>query len=264
MPNLGALSSVTARGRKAVEGQAAVLDQEFNGVPTMIGDLNIGRYAEPKYFVHIFNVGPIAQRITKPWCPGGFFDVPACPKGQPYIEAKKFQDVIQERVGIQGSNEFTFRGKDSRFYVQDALNPDDPQGDWKTCRRASSSLSTNMGTNLYRLGYFWTTSNPPESEAVDFIRKYMEDHFNSLIQEANSLHITKKDNEISNVHRAAADWFGISTDWHTTHHSTVPCEGCGLLIPPQTIIHSCGCVRDWQGAIATGMRTKEQFEASRK
>lgn len=260
MPNLGALTSVTGKGKKAIEGQAGVLDAEFNGVPTMIGDMNIGRYVDPKYFVHIYNLGPIEQRISKPWLPGGSILIPACPKAQPYIEATKFPDVIQEKVGIQGSNEFTFRGRDARFYVQDALNPDDPQGSWKTANRPSSATSTNMGTNLYRLGVFWSVQNPPEQEAVDATRKFMESYFNSLIQEANSLHITKKDNEIGSLHRHAADWFGVSTDWHTTHYATVPCEGCGALIPPQTIIHSCGCVRNWEEAVKKGMRTKAQYE----
>lgn len=264
MPNLGALTSVSGKGKKTVEGQAAILDQEFNGVPTMIGDMNLGRYVDPKYFVHIWNLGPIEQRITRGWCPGGSILIPACPKGRPYIEVMKFPDVIQEKVGLQSSNEFTFRGRDARFYVQDALNPDDPQGSWKTASRTASSVSTNMGTNLYRLGVFWTIEDSPEEEAVAAVRKLMEGYFNSLIQEANSLHITKKDNEIGSLHRHSAEWFGVATEWHTTHHATVPCEGCGTLIPPQTIIHSCGCVRDWEAALKKGMRTRQQYEEATK
>ena len=263
MANLGALTSTSNKGKNTIEKQAEVLSQEFNGVPTMIGDMNMVR--EPKYHVYVYNVGPHSQFVTTNWGSvsqyGKGFHVPACPKGEPYVIALKVDDVLQEKVGLQGSNEFTFRGRDARFYVQDALNPDDPQGSWKTVRPQSPN-TTNMGTNLYNWGYFWAIENPPTKEQLEAARKRMEAHFNSLIEEANALNVSRRDNEIGKTHRMAAEYFGISSAWHMVHTASISCPGCGQAIPPETIVHSCGFVRDWERAIRGGMRTREQYEAS--
>jgi hypothetical protein len=172
-----------------------------------------------------------------------------------------FPDVIQEKVSLQGSNEFSFRGRDAKFYVQDAINPDDPQGNWKTVRPINQGLTTNMGTNLYNWGVFWTVNNPPEEEALEKAKLRLESHLNELIIEANSLHLTKKDNEIGFTHRKAAQYFGLETEWYQIRKSKQSCPGCGEMIPFGIPMHKeCGAIFDKKRVLALGLRTKEQLE----
>jgi hypothetical protein len=200
--------------------------------PRMIGDMNAAR--EVKFYIYVYNVGPIEHHIARPWAhitpSGKEIVIPACKPGKPYGEPLLIPDVVQEKTFVSGSNEFGTRGVDGKFLAQDALNPDDPTGSWKSVRPINQGLTTNIGTNLYNFGCFWTLANPPEPEAVAKAKERLTEYANAMIVEANNMHIQKRDNEIGFVHRKMAEYLGVETEWHQVYSAKIACPGCGEAI----------------------------------
>ena len=259
-----ALPTATMRSENpdAVARAARTLERSKNGPMVMQGDMNARR--EPQFYIYIYNVGPTTQDIPRPWAIGGRIHVPSCPLGQDYIEAYKIPDIVQENAGITGSNEIVIRGRDGRFYAQDALNPDEPQGDWRSKTVINKGLSTSMGTNLYNYGLFWTTSNPPEPEAVDAARKRWLKTSNELIEQGTTYWVAQQDtkysgDKVGNLHHLAADWLQIETDWHRRFEPKKACPGCGEQLSMSAVIcKSCSATFDWAKAVSLGLRTKQQ------
>lgn len=252
-------------GGDAVKAAKSIQDSQ-TAPPRMIGDMNAAR--EVKYYIHIFNLGPFEHRIARPWAhvtmAGKELVIPPCVPGKPYSEPVNVPDVVQEKSGISGSNEFGVKGVDGKFLAQDALNPDDPTGSWKNMRPINQGLTTNIGTNLYNFGCFWTLANPPEKEAVASVKARMEQFFNDKVTEASTLWIAQQDpkyngDRVSSVHHKIADYFGIETDWHRKFTARKPCPGCGESISENAIVClRCPATFDWPKAVSLGLRTKQQ------
>jgi hypothetical protein len=206
------------------------LEKQMSDPPRMVGDMNAGR--EIKYWVYIFNLSAIEQRIQRPWAHGGCVVIPAREEGKEYSEPYAIPDVIQEKRFVSGASEFSTVGRDGKFYAQDVLNPDDPMGDWKSVRPINQGQTTNIGTNLYNFGCFWTLSNPPEPKALAKAKERMEAFYNQKLQEAETLYAAQQDpkyngDRVGLVHHTAADYFKIETVWHRKFTATQDCPGCG-------------------------------------
>jgi hypothetical protein len=238
------------------------LRKQHDAPPRMLGDMNAGR--EVKFYIHIYNLGPIEHRIERPWAIGGRIVIPACLPGQDYSESVNIPDVVQEKTFVSGSNEFGTRGVDGKFLAQDALNPDDPTGSWKSVRPINQGLTTNIGTNLYNFGCFWTLASPPEAEAVASVKSRMEKFFNDKITEAGTFWVAQQDSKyngdrVSVVHHTIADYFGIETDWHRKFKSRKPCPGCGESLAENAVCClRCPATFDWNKSVKLGLRTKQQ------
>jgi hypothetical protein len=247
---------------EAVAKATRALEMDKNGPIRMISDLNTMR--EPKYYIYIWNVGPIEHTIPRSWAANGRLLIPACPPDKEYSEPVTLPDVIQEPVGIPGSNELRFAGRDGRFYVQDALNPDDPTGSWKTNHAIDTGRSTNMGTNLYPWGVFWSLDNPPTKEQIAKAKERLTLNCNRLITEGDSLWIAQQatgyqGDRVGHTHHVAAEWLQIETAWHRKYRRKNPCPGCGELLDEGVIIcPKCPATFDWARAVALGLRTKKQ------
>lgn len=261
-----ATARVESLNPEAVAKAAQTLQRSVNGPLVMQGDMNAQR--DPKFFIYIYNCGPTEQNIPRPWAIGGRIHIPACPRDKDYIEALKIPDIIQENAGIMGSNEIVIRGRDGRFYAQDAINPDDPQGSWKSTNKINSGLSTNMGTNLYRYGLFWSTSNPPEKEAIEKARLLWNETASELIAQGNELWTAQQDpkyagDRVGKLHKLAAAWLDVETSWHRKLEIKKVCPSCGEQIPQAAIIcRHCDATLDWGLAVQLGRRTKKQAEDS--
>jgi hypothetical protein len=65
-------------------------------------------------------------------------------------------------------------------------------------------------------------------------------------------------------HRLALRRRGQVRDWDKPQETLTDCQGCGEKIRPNVIVHTCGAVRDWDKAIALGMKKAEDRPQPKK
>jgi hypothetical protein len=231
------------------------------------GDANLRH--EPKFYVKIFNLAGFEHRVERPWVHpqriGNMIVIKACEPGQPYSEPFVIPDIVQMRTERPGSVELGVRGVDGRFLAQDALNPDDPQGNWKTMRPIPAGQAANEGTNLYNFGVFWTIAAEPSEEELFTARERLEATYNRLIDEANllSLEGAAGTKMIGHLHRRAANYFGVDVEWNKRFHQKIECPECGAAnIPTASVCSKCPMVFNWDKALKNGLRTKAQAVAA--
>lgn len=245
-------------------------DPQYRGMPRISGDANLRR--EPMGFVFIYNVSPIEHKIERPWVSECFDSngrplgknviLKPCPPGEEYSKPFVIPDPLQEVTPrIAGSPEMIAKGVDAKFYAQDAICPDQPHANWKTLRPMNAADMGGEGTNLYRLGAFWSTSNPPEPEAVAKARERLTQTFNEEIRKANALAAANKAHEITNIQHLAADYLHVNVPWHQKYRPEVECPGCGDFVPAGIARHmkpDCKWVFDKHKAWSGGQATKKE------
>lgn len=247
--------------------------REMNDNFIFVGDANLTHI--PQFWVGIFNVSNIEHRIERPWVHptrrGQLILIPACEDDQPYGKPFIIPDIIQTPIERAGSWELSTRGVDGRFLAQDALNPEDMRGSYKTVRPASEGLMRNEGTNLYHLGCFWITAPTveeliPTQDELDLANDRLDARANLLIQEASLFYLQGAQGiqQIGNLHRWAANRFpDVEVEWNKKYTRRMPCPECGAaLMPTAAVCTKCPCVINWTRAIERGLRTKEQAIAA--
>jgi hypothetical protein len=242
--------------------------REYGDNFVFTGDANLTH--QPAYWVRIWNVSDIEQRIERPWVmpghAGKIIVVPAREEGQRISKPFIIPDIVQVPVFRAGSAEMGTRGVDGKFLAQDAINPEDMKGSWRTVRTVLAASLANEGTNLYWWGLFWDRTPgldknvPPEEEAVAAAVKRLETNYNRLIEEANLLALDpKKVGEIGHTHRRAANYFGRSFNWNMRYERQNPCTNCGTSLPVSASrCYQCKRVIDWTRALADGTATEEE------
>jgi hypothetical protein len=266
VPANASLLGGTPKARKGAE----IFNREKNDNFVFTGDANLIR--EPKFFIAIFNVSDMEQRVERPWLNpskrGKIMLIPACEKHERHGKPFLIPDIVQLPTGSSGSWEISARGVDGKFLAQDALNPEEPVGNWTTVRDRLEAESANEGTNLYHLGCFWekVALEPPyepSEEAVDTAIVRLERTYNRWIEEANLLALAggMKVMEIGHTHRRAANYFGRSFTWNMRYEKQNQCPNCANPVP-QTASRcfQCKYVFDWTRALTTGVATVEEAE----
>lgn len=265
-------TATIASGTPNAARMTATKHREMNDNFIFTGDANLTH--TPQFWVGIFNVSDIEHRVERPWVHPGrrgqMILIPACETDQPYGRPFVIPDVVQTPVERPGSWELSTRGVDGKFLAQDALNPEDPRGSYKTVRPIGEGTAANEGTNLYRLGCFWITAPSieelvPDQEQLDLARSRLEARYNELINEANLLHMQGPQGiqQIGNLHRRAATYFNLSFPWNERYARKVQCPECNAaLSPTASICSNCQTVLNWTTAIERGLRTPEQAIAA--
>lgn len=229
------------------------------------GNANVAR--KPDYYVRIFNVGDMEHKIERPWVnynpaqKAKIIIIPACVKGEPYSKPFVINDVVQTPIRNILTNEMDTRGVDGKFLAQDALNPEDPRGSWKTVRQMNPTQLMNEGTNLYNWGCFWTLNEVPSEEELQAASEKRDAYYNHLIEEAKALWMggDSGKKQIGFTHRKAASYFGLEFEWNQLYKATSNCDECDSVIPVKaSVCPKCGNVRNWEQAIARGLKTPEQ------
>jgi hypothetical protein len=261
----------TPKARK----QSEIWERETNGDFIFTGDANLRHV--PEFYVGIWNVSDIEQKIERPWVSPGAsrkcIIIPAKLEGERYSRPFLIPDILQEPVYKAGSSEVGVRGVDGKFLAQDALNPEDMRGSWKTVRPTAEAALYNEGTNLYHLGLFWeiagpTGENPPSEDAVRTAEKRLEATYNRLVQQANLLFMqgAKGQIEIGSLHRHAANYLRVNVPWNQQFERQNQCPSCGRALPvtaPRCAgPNGCGHVFNWEQALATGVATLEEATAA--
>lgn len=254
-------NAVIASGTRNARRLTRAKMVEMNPEPEGILDANIRR--KPEYYVYIYNVSTMEQRVARPWAHPELI-IPACEPDQPYSQPAVLPDIVQDRIDRIGSWDIGIRGVDGKFLAQDALHPDLMGGDWKSYRRIGSANAANLGTDLYALGCWWSLNNPPTEEEVDTARERLADTYRREIQAANALQMQGKAEEITPMMHRAADFFDLQLSWHTELAAKQVCPGCGEKVAVGMVRHmpkdKCGYVFDWNRAIRAGMATKKEAD----
>jgi hypothetical protein len=254
--------SATPNARRLTE----TMNREKNYGFVFNGDANLRH--EPRYFVKIYNLSEFEHKVERPWVHpqrfGNLIVIPECLPGEPYSKPFRIPDIVQMRTERPGSVELGVRGVDGRFLAQDALNPDDPTGNWKTMKPIPAGQAMNEGTNLYNFGVFWTIEDEPTPEELAKARERLEGTYNHLIEEANLLALegAKGMSAIGHLHRRAANYFGINTDWNRKFTRKIECPECGAAnIQTASVCSACPMVFSWERALRNGLRTAVQAQA---
>jgi hypothetical protein len=267
-------ASISMGTKKTRQGEE-IKHKEHNDNFIFTGDANLRH--TPKYWVRIFNVSGLEQRIERPWVmpghAGKVIVIPAADDGEETGNPFVIPDIVQMPVDRAGSWELGTRGVDGRFLAQDAINPEEPSGNWRTVRTRLESMSANEGTNLYHWGCFWDVTKgldldqEADQEAVKTAIERMEANYNRLIDEANMLALGDKDQirQIGATHRRAANYFGLSFTWNIRHERKASCPNCGRDLPKtasRCFHDGCKFVINWERALAQGMASKEEAIAA--
>jgi ribosomal protein S27AE len=258
MPRVTAVISSDSRNARRLTRSKMM---EHNPEPEQISDANIRR--KPEFFVYIYNVSQIEQRIARPWAHPNLV-IPACEPDEPYGQPAVLPDIVQDRIDRPGSWDIGVRGVDGRFLAQDAIHPDLPGTDWKTYKPVPAGNAGSLGTDLYALGVWWSTNNPPTEEEVKTARDRLAATYRQQIQVANRLQMAGKSDEITPLMHRAADFFDLDLAWHTELTARQVCPGCGEKVPASMARHmpreKCGYVFDWNAALRSGVATKKEAD----
>lgn len=261
----------TPRSQRA----AGVKNNEANNNFVFTGDANLRHI--PEFYVGIWNVSDLEQKIERPWVTPGAsrkcIIVPAKADGERYSKPFLIPDILQEPVDRAGSWELGTRGVDGKFLAQDAINPEDMRGNWRTIRPTAEAALSNEGTNLYHFGLFWDIAGPlgedaPSEEAVRTAEKRLEATYNRLVQAANLLFMqgAKGQIEIGSLHRHAANYLRVNVPWNQQFERQNQCPSCGRALPvtaPRCAgPNGCGHVFNWEQALATGVASLEEAVAA--
>jgi hypothetical protein len=246
--------------------------QEFGDNYVFTGDANLTHV--PKYWVRIWNVSDIEQRIERPWVmpghAGKVLVISPREEGQQISKPFFIPDIVQVPVFRAGSAEMGTRGVDGKFLAQDALNPEDMKGSWRTVRTVLATSLANEGTNLYHWGLFWDRTkgvdkkDPPDADGMAMAIQRLEDNFNRLIDEAQTLSLAPATaNQIGATHRRAANYFKRSFNWNMRYERQNPCPNCGTSLPLTTSrCYQCKKVFDWTRALADGTASEAEAIAA--
>lgn len=234
-----------------------------NGAFIFNGDANMRH--EPAYYVKIYNLSEFEHRVERPWVHpqrlGNLIVIPACEPGKQFSRPFLIPDIVQMRTERPGSLEIGTRGVDGKFLAQDAINPDDPTGNWRTMRPIPAGQAANEGTNLYNFGIFWTILDEPGAEELSIARERLEATYNHLIEEANLLALegARGTSQIGHLHRRAANYFGIDVEWNKRFTRKIECPECGEPnVPTASVCRKCPMVFSWERALRNGVRTAAQ------
>jgi hypothetical protein len=259
-------------GTPKAKATSETMSREKNGEFVFTGDANLSH--QPAFWVRIWNVSDLEQRIERPWVmpghAGKIIVVPAREQGQKISKPFFIPDIVQLPVFRPGSTEINTRGVDGKFLAQDALNPEDMKGSWKTVRTVLAASLANEGTNLYWWGLFWDRTQGPDKdepadpEAAAKAVERLEINYNRLIDEANIMALNPKTvAEIGHTHRRAANYFGRSFTWNMRYEKQNPCANCGTSLPlTASRCYQCKKVFDWTRALAEGTATEAEAIAA--
>lgn len=264
VPPTASISTGSDIARQATEQKK----REYGDNYVFTGDANLTH--QPAYWVRIWNVSDIEQRIERPWVMPGHAGkvIVIGPRldGQQLSKPFVIPDIVQVPVFRAGSAEMGTRGVDGKFLAQDALNPEDMRGSWRTVRTVLATSLANEGTNLYHWGLFWDRTqgvdknDPADPEAIAAAVKRLEANYNRLIDEAQLMSLDpKKIGEIGTTHRRAANYFGRSFTWNIRYEKQNPCANCGTSLPATASrCYQCKRVIDWTRALADGTASEEE------
>jgi hypothetical protein len=190
---------------------------------------------EPKYYVQIFNIGPIEHKVEKGTA--GTFIIPACELGEPYSKPLRIPHPWVDTYIMEMERKTHIVS--AEFMAQDIIRPT-IGADW------------SFGQNRDDLGCFWTRNEVPSPEELMKARGMLENTFRKLLTEATTIETTGNFNEITPLMRIAATYFQEDRSWNRIYRKQAECPNCGGQVKDGIISHSCGYIFDLDRALVGG------------
>lgn len=231
--------------------------------------------------IFIFNCSPDTFRIHHPM--SGIVTIHGCPEGKPYSKATEINGLIPYGVRTEmttaelrheSGRQFAidliglgaFKDQQKSLYMRGVFIAADNTFDPKKVK--SFKIGTPHGKHSYITLPEWVDLKigkcleEPTKEEVKAAQGRSRDWDRQLLAEADGLSDQGLQKEIQAEHRHAARRLGQVRKWDEPLHAMEDCEGCGQKILPSTVVHTCGAVRDWDKAIALGMRKADDRPGS--
>lgn len=239
-------------------------------VPPVPEELSDWSKAHP---VLIFNCSPDIFRVHHPMM--GVVTIHACPEGEPYSRVTEIPGLIPYGVRTEMTTA-ELRHESGRQFAVDLLG----LGAFKNAEKSlwkrgvfiaaantfdpKKVKSFRIGTPHGKASFItlpeWVDqklgkcSDEPTKEEIKAAQKRARDWDRELLAEGDMLSDQGMTKDIQPEHRYAARRLGQVRKWDEPLQAMIDCEGCGQKILPSTVVHTCGAVRDWDKAIALGMR----------
>lgn len=247
-------------------------------VPPVPEELSDWAKANP---VFIYNCSPDTFRIQHPML--GIVTIQGCPEGEPYGPPTEIPGLIPYGVRTEMTTA-ELRHESGRQFAIDLIG----LGAFKDAKKslwmrgvfiaASDTFNPNK-VKSFRIGSLhgkhsnitlpeWVDlkigkcSDEPTKAEIKAAQARARDWDRFLLSEGDALSDQNNVKDIQPEHRHAARRLGQNRPWDQPILSMVDCEGCGQKIAPSTVVHTCGAVRDWDKAIALGMRKAEDRPGS--
>ena len=219
----------------------------------------------PDFFVYIFNIAKQSYTVSRPPVLKAMV-IPARKDGEKYALATKLPSPLLIPKGNVDSNEIDINAMDTRRFAMDCINPDNLGID----QDAVITSLTNQGSNLGKLGVFWSLNAVPTAQELERATGRLEKNYRFLLEEARACEVSqpaKLSELLSPAHHAAAEYFHETFSWHNkaVHKDLCPrCGGLAVVGAPFHPLEGGGmCVGDWKAAIRAGVRSRAQaFEAT--
>ena len=225
-----------------------------------------------KYFVRVFNISRMGFSVDHPffraWRNGN--NIPACPPDKPYVEVARFPDIVIEKFVQSESGEVRSRGERGERIAMDIINPANLGIDQEQVLSPEAELFSGAGTcDLSKRGVFFISGHDtPTPEEIAKAKARMEKFYRVLITQARELNRSGHATSIGVEMHVAADYFKIHESWHTVAELAETCPNCGQDAPKDVPFHVIAggliCVRDWQKAVAAGVKTKADVPEDRR
>jgi hypothetical protein len=258
------------RGDSRTEELAAKNDKEIQPVPE-----EIERYSDEN-LIYIFNVSPYAHKIEHPSV--GVLVIPACKPGEKY-SAPAIVKGMQAYGVPTDMQTVDIRHDSGRLFALDilGLGPFRDQrnsllnqgvfiatGDTLDMNdREPYKMAPKVILNVPR----WVKrgkcpEEPTQRELKEANEKFAARDFALIaeadrFQDAGPANKEEGSNNIRGEHREALRRRGQRRVWDTVEETLKPCIGCGVLISPAVIVHTCGAVFNWDKAIELGIKKEE-------
>jgi hypothetical protein len=262
------------RGDSRTEELAAKNDKEIQPEP-----LENEEFAAT-HLIHIFNVSPYSHKIDHPSI--GSLTIPACEPGKKHSEPAIILGTMPYGVPTDMTTVEIRRDSGKLFALDiiglgpyknrkvsllkqgvfiasgDRLNLDDLVP-YKTGRAHGRDQIINVPRWVVRGE---SPSIPTAKELAEANRLFEQTDFEKIAEadrfhDAGPANKEEGSNNIGREHREALRRRNQKRVWDQPNETLKQCEGCGQMVSPAVVVHTCGAVFNWDKAIALGIKKEE-------
>jgi hypothetical protein len=112
------------------------------------------------------------------------------------------------------------------------------------------------------MGVFISSNRRPSKELLEENLNVLKGYFATLVAEGNAVFNKTKDyRQVSDLARDAAEYLGVSTEWHENLLNRQICPGCGESVRLGIAKHpSCGAILDEDKAYTLQLLSEKQMK----
>lgn len=259
-------ATAQAYGNTAINTGLAASLSKANNIDWTFTTMNYLLNRAPDFYVYVFNIAKQEYHVSRPPLLKDML-IPARKEGQKYTLATRLPSPLLMPKGNVDSNEIDIQAIDTRRFAMDLINPDNLSIDQDA---VISGPVTNEGSNLNKLGVFWSVNAEPTQKELDAATARLEKEYRFILEKARAHEVSNPatlSQLLTPAHHAAAEYFHETFTWHSKAVHKENCPRCGMPANVGSPFHALDggglCVGDWTAAIKSGVRSRAQaFEAT--